>query len=137
MDVTGTVTGGALTLLVTVLALGAYRRGLLRSSIRVGACGWLTYTCGLATVLVTRGVPVVPGIAGAAAMAVLAVPLVVVAHHRDRRHESAGGREIAPRPVRWRVPAMRLTRGKASPGYAAEEDLAARYRAGVRPTSTS
>lgn len=138
MDVTGTVTGGSLTAVVTILALCAYRRGLLCSSVRVGACAWVTYTCGLATVLITRGVPVVPGIAGAAAMAMLAVPMVVATYHCDRRHDSAGGREIAPRPVRWRITTTRLTRGKALPKYAGnEEDPVARYRAGVRPTSTS
>lgn len=138
MDVTGTVTGGSLTLVVTILTLCAYRRGLLRSSVRVGACGWLTYTCGLATVLITRGVPVVLGIAGAAGMAMLAVPMVVATYHYDRRHDSTGGREIAPRPARWLLTTTRLTRGKALPKYAGnDEDPAARYRAGVRPTSTS
>jgi hypothetical protein len=138
MDVTGTVTGGSLTLVVTVLTLYAYRRGLLCSSVRVGACGWLTYTCGLATVLITRGVPVVLGIAGAAGMAMLAVPMVVATYHCDRRHVSPGGREVGLRPVRRRITASRLTRATALPKHTGnEEEPAARYQAGVRPTSAS
>ncbi len=83
MDVTGTLTGGSLTLAVTILALAGYRSGWLRSPMQVAACGWLTYTCGLATVLVTRGIPVLAGVLGAAVLAVLAMPLVVMAYRHD------------------------------------------------------
>jgi hypothetical protein len=85
MDVTGTLTGGSVTLVVTVLALAGYRTGRLRSPLQVAACGWVTYTCGLATVLVTRGIPVLVSVVGAALLAVAAMPIVMVAYRRDAR----------------------------------------------------
>ncbi len=103
MDVTGTLTGGSLTLAVTTLALAGYRAGWLRSPLQVAACGWLTYTCGVATVLVTRGIPLLVSVVGAALLAVLAVPVVVAAYRHDaqrgRVNRTPGEARPAHRPT--------------------------------------
>lgn len=103
MDVIGTLTGGSLTLVVTTLVLAGYRTGCLRSPLLVALCGWLTYTCGVATVLVTRGIPLLVSVLGAALLAVLAVPVVVAAYrhdlHRGRVDRAPGEARAAHRPT--------------------------------------
>jgi len=140
MDVIGTLTGSSLTLVVTALVLAGYRTGWICSRMRVAACGWLTYTCGLTTVLVTRGIPFLPSVTGAALLAVLAVSCVLAAYRRDRRYSAANGHESERRLVRferWRRWLQDCSAEETLSKRVGEPGARAHYQSGIRWSSTS